>query len=260
MIAILTFYQFVPISEIPTEIEHWRSWLAPLDVRGTVLVANEGINASLCGDADAIAAVDAQLDDDPRFANTFRQRHTCAVAPFKRLIVKARDEIVTFKQDDIDPLKRTGTYVDPDAWNALIDDPDVTVIDTRNRFEYNFGTFQGAIDPKTLRFSDFAEYVTANLDPQKHRKVAMFCTGGIRCEKATALMLQHGFEEVYHLRGGILRYLNEIPQAQSRWDGDCVVFDDRVAVNANLQPVPVDHCPHCYQPVPPGKACISCVS
>jgi UPF0176 protein len=163
--------------------------------------------------------------------------------------VRLKKEIVTMGQPDVHPSERVGEYVPPEEWNELIRDPDTVVIDTRNKYETELGTFEGAIDPEIDRFRDFPEYVRAHLDPERDKKVAMFCTGGIRCEKATALLLKEGFDHVYHLRGGILRYLEEIPEEESAWHGDCFVFDERVAVDQQLKPAGYDLCRGCRWPV-----------
>jgi UPF0176 protein len=169
--------------------------------------------------------------------------------PFLRMKVRLKEEIVTIGDKSVDPLEQVGTYVEPKDWNALISDPEVLVIDTRNDFEVRIGSFKGAVDPQTKSFGDFPSYVRDNLDPARHRKVAMFCTGGIRCEKATSLMLREGFEEVYHLKGGVLRYLEEIPPAQSLWEGACFVFDKRVAVGHGLSVEDYQLCHGCLSPL-----------
>ena len=182
--------------------------------------------------------------------------------------VKLKKEIVTMGVEDIDPNKDVGTYVDAADWNALISDPDVILVDTRNHYEFEIGTFKGAIDPKTETFREFPAYAKANLDPQKHKKVAMFCTGGIRCEKSTAYMKQQGFDEVYHLKGGILKYLEDVPKEESLWEGECFVFDNRVAVNHALEKGSYDQCHACRFPITeedkrspmyqPGVSCPRC--
>ncbi len=177
------------------------------------------------------------------------RRSTAETAPFKRLKVRIKKEVVTIGDPSVDPRRRVGTYVEPGDWNALIADPDVLVIDTRNAFEVAFGTFEGAVDPGIARFGDFPAFVRKSLDPQRHRKVAMFCTGGIRCEKASSFMLDAGFEEVLHLKGGILAYLDAIDPAQSQWRGGCFVFDERVALGHGLEPLPIRNCLSCDAPL-----------
>ena len=174
----------------------------------------------------------AYLRSDPRFQDLEHKESYCKGVPFQRMKVRLKKEIVTLGVPDIDPRHRVGTYVDPQDWNALIADPDVVVIDTRNTYEVEFGTFKGAINPNLETFGEFPDYVRSQLNPEKHQKVAMFCTGGIRCEKASAYMLSQGFTEVYHLKGGILKYLEEVPTANSVWEGECFVFDDRVSIKS----------------------------
>ncbi len=226
-------------------------------VKGTLLVAHEGINGTIAGPAsglrqalDAIAAITGLGD----IAVTYSEH---ADAPFLRMKVKLKREIVTIGDAGVDPLLAAGTYVAPKDWNALIADPDVLLIDVRNDYEHRIGSFKGAVDPKTASFGDFPAFVRNQLAGDKGRKVAMFCTGGIRCEKASAFMLQEGFSEVYHLKGGILRYLEDVPESESQWQGGCFVFDERVAVGHGMvadgrfslchgcrQPLTADDCQH----------------
>ena len=206
----------------------------------------------------------------PEFAEIEVKESTCAEQPFRRSRVRLKREIVTMGVEDIDPQDSVGTYVDPRDWNELIADPDVRLIDTRNTYEVAIGTFEGAENPETESFREFPQYVKDNLDPQQHKKVAMFCTGGIRCEKSTALLKAIGFEEVYHLRGGILKYLETVPAEESKWNGDCFVFDQRVSVGHGL--VEGEHvmCYACGWPVSaedqqhqdfePGVHCPHCVN
>ncbi len=196
-------------------------------IKGTILLAAEGINGTIAG-----------LPDEH---------------PFYRMKVKLKKEIVTLGVAGVSPTKLVGTYVQPQDWNALISDPDVILIDTRNDYEVDIGTFKGAIDPRTTTFREFPEYVAKNLDKTKHKKVAMFCTGGIRCEKASSYMMDQGFEEVYHLQGGILKYLETVPEAQSLWQGECFVFDQRVAVKHNLEVGEFDQCYACRHPLSPAE-------
>jgi UPF0176 protein len=186
--------------------------------------------------------------------------------PFDRMKVRLKKEIVTLGVPGVDPNEKVGTYVDAKDWNALISDPDVVLIDTRNGYEYDIGTFRGAIDPHTTTFRQFPEYISKNLDPAKHKKIAMFCTGGIRCEKASSFMLGQGFEEVYHLQGGILKYLENIPAEKSMWEGECFVFDQRISVGQDMKVGTHDQCFACRHPVsqdekalPSYQAGISCV-
>ena len=208
------------------------------------------------------------MRSDTRFAEMEHKESFCQELPFKRLRVRLKREIINLGDPTLDPTEEVGAYVDPKDWNALIADPDVLLIDTRNDFEVNLGTFEGAEDPNTASFRQFPEYVHKNLDPQKHKKIAMFCTGGIRCEKATAYMLREGFEEVYHLRGGILKYLEEVPAEESLWNGECYVFDDRVSLNHQLAPGTYQACHGCGRPLSekdvvselyePGVTCPRC--
>ncbi|MEO6697906.1 MAG: rhodanese-related sulfurtransferase, partial [Paraperlucidibaca sp.] len=219
-------------------------------VRGTLLLAHEGINGTVSGSRTAIDALLAHLRNDSRFAKlehkeSFAERH-----PFLRLKIKLKREIVTLGKP-VDPTALVGTYVKPEQWNALISDPSVLLIDTRNDYEVAIGTFAGAVDPKTANFSDFPEYVASQLDPQKHTRVAMFCTGGIRCEKASSYMRQQGFDEVYHLQGGILKYLEEVPVEDSLWQGECFVFDERVAVKHGLEQGEATVCYGCRRALMP---------
>lgn len=227
--VVAAFYKFVRLSDWVEIREPLLSCCLSQDIKGTILLAEEGINGTIAGSRTAIDAVLAFLKTDPRLTD-LQAKESCAESPpFDRLKVKLKKEIVTLGLP-IAPSQSVGTYVDPQEWNALISDPDVTVIDVRNQFEVGIGTFDRAIDPQTKSFRQFPDYVRSHLDSNQHKKVAMFCTGGIRCEKASAFMLSEGFEEVYHLRGGILNYLEEVPDDQSLWRGECFVFDQRVAV------------------------------
>ncbi len=220
-------------------------------IKGTLLLAQEGINGTVAGSRAGIDALLAFLHSDARLATLEHKESLADTMPFYRMKVRLKKEIVTLGVPGIDPNERVGKYVTPEDWNALIADPEVVVVDTRNDYEYDIGTFRRAIDPKTTTFREFPEYVKQNLDPSKHKKVAMFCTGGIRCEKATAFMLEQGFEDVYHLQGGILKYLEHIPVEQSLWDGECFVFDQRVAVGHGLVEGKHDQCRSCRYPISP---------
>jgi UPF0176 protein len=226
-------------------------------IKGTILLAAEGINGTIAGLPNDIHAVLKFLREDPIFNGCFSDlEHKESFAdehPFYRMKVKLKKEIVTLGVAGVSPTKLVGTYVKPQDWNALISDPDVILIDTRNDYEVDIGTFKGAVDPKTTTFREFPEYVVKNLDKTKHKKVAMFCTGGIRCEKASSYMMDQGFEEVYHLQGGILKYLETVPEAQSLWQGECFVFDQRVAVKHNLEVGEFDQCYACRHPLSPAE-------
>ncbi|WKE67318.1 rhodanese-related sulfurtransferase [Gallaecimonas kandeliae] len=219
------------------------------EVKGTLLLAEEGINGTVCGLRAGIDAVKAFLDAQPEFAGMSYKESFSDEQAFYRTKVKLKKEIVTMGVEGIDPNQVVGTYVKPADWNALISDPDVLLVDTRNDYEVAVGTFKGALDPDTKTFREFPAYVKENLDPAKHKKVAMFCTGGIRCEKSTAYLREQGFEEVYHLEGGILKYLEEVPAEQSLWEGECFVFDQRVTVKHGLEQGSFDQCFACRRPI-----------
>lgn len=227
--VVAAFYHF-------TDLHDYESWQAPLKqfceelgLKGTILLAKEGINSTIAGTREAIDQLLAHLRSDTRLRDLEHKESFCAGLPFQRLKVRLKKEIVKLGVPEIDPRDRVGTYVNPQEWNDLINDPDVLVIDTRNTYEVEFGTFKGAVNPCIETFGEFPNYVK-QLDPEKHQKIAMFCTGGIRCEKASAYMLSLGFPEVYHLKGGILKYIEEIPEEESIWEGECFVFDDRVSL------------------------------
>ncbi|MGO4706323.1 rhodanese-related sulfurtransferase [Microvirga sp. 2MCAF38] len=235
---VAALYQFVALPDFRDLREPLHALCAALELKGTLLLAQEGINGTIAGEADRIDALIAELRDGALFGgrlDNLELKFSGALEmPFQRLKVRLKKEIVTLGDRDTDPTTVVGTYVDPADWNKLLETPDLVLIDTRNAFEVEMGTFQGALDPRIERFSDFRTYVERTLDPKTHKKVAMFCTGGIRCEKASSYMLSRGFEEVYHLKGGILKYLEEVPEEQSRWDGACFVFDERVALGHGL--------------------------
>ena len=236
---VAAFYQFAALPDFRDLREPLRAICSGLGLKGSVLQAEEGINGTLAGSSDGIS----RLVDELRCGPLFGQRldhlelkfsHAAAM-PFRRLKVRLKKEIVTFGDASADPTRQVGSYVEPAQWNALIAASDTLVIDTRNAFEVALGTFAGAIDPGIASFGQFKDFVTQKLDPAKHRKVAMFCTGGIRCEKASSYLLAQGFAEVYHLKGGILKYLEEMPEAESRWRGECFVFDERIALGNGLR-------------------------
>lgn len=218
-------------------------------IKGTLLLAAEGINGTIAGTRESVDKVIEYLRQDPRLNDIECKESFEKEMPFYRMKVKLKKEIVTMGVDSIDPKKLAGRYVEPKNWNSLITDPDVTVIDTRNGYEVDIGTFEGAINPETETFRDFPNYAKRCLSPKKNKKVAMFCTGGIRCEKSTAFLLDQGFEEVYHLKGGILKYLEEVPEQDSLWRGECFVFDNRVAVKHDLSIGSYDQCHGCRHPI-----------
>lgn len=250
-IVVAALYKFVTLDDYVQLREPLLQILLANDVKGTLLLAEEGINGTVSGSREGIDAVLAWLRADPRLVDIDHKESYCAEQPFYRTKVKLKKEIVTLGVPGVDPNQRVGTYVEPRDWNALVDDPEVLVIDTRNDYEVGIGSFKGAIDPKTKSFRDFPAYIREHFDPARHRKVAMFCTGGIRCEKASSFMLQEGFPEVFHLKGGILKYLEEVPAAESRWEGECFVFDNRVTVTHDLAEGVYDQCHACRTPVSP---------
>ena len=220
-------------------------------VRGTLLLANEGINGTIAGPRAGIDAVLAHIRTLPGCSDLEWKESTAAAMPFGRMKVRLKREIVTMGVPGTDPRAIVGTYVEPADWNALISAPDVAVIDTRNDYEVAIGTFRGAVDPETESFRDFPAWWEANRDRFHNKRIAMFCTGGIRCEKSTAYLKAQGVDEVYHLKGGILKYLEEVPEDQSLWDGGCFVFDERVAVGHGLQTLPHELCRACRRPILP---------
>ena len=219
------------------------------EVKGTLLLAEEGLNGTIAGSRIGIDALTAHLRADSRFAGLKTKESYTHSPPFKRLKVKLKKEIVTMGVAHVAPTQLTGVRVDGPTWNRLLEDPDVLVLDTRNEYECGIGTFTNAVSPGTETFREFPEFVQREMDPLQQRKVAMFCTGGIRCEKASNYLLQQGFEEVYHLDGGILQYLEDMPAKESLWQGECFVFDDRVALKEDLSPGSYTQCSACRRPV-----------
>jgi UPF0176 protein len=230
MVTIAAFYRFLALEAPAALRDELRVTFAATDLRGTTLIAPEGINGTMAGSTETIEHLLSVLAERTGLSRSEVKFSTAEAAPFRRLKFKLKREIITFRNATVDPA-RPGQYVDPDHWNALLADPEVLLLDTRNTYETAIGTFAGAVTPPLDTFSDFSDYVSDNLDPAKHRKVAMFCTGGIRCEKASAYMLQQGFPEVYHLKGGILKYLELVPEETSQWQGACYIFDERVSVD-----------------------------
>ncbi|MGZ5875586.1 MAG: oxygen-dependent tRNA uridine(34) hydroxylase TrhO [Bradyrhizobium sp.] len=236
---VAAFYQFAALPDFRELREPLLAICADLKLKGSVLLAHEGINGTLAGSADAIDALIEELRRGDLFGGwldnlELKFSHAQAM-PFQRLKVRLKKEIVTLGDASADPTRQVGIYVDPADWNDLIATPGTLVIDTRNAFEVAMGTFADAVDPGIKSFGEFKDFAARHLDPAKHRKVAMFCTGGIRCEKASAYLLSRGFAEVYHLKGGILKYLENVSEAESRWRGECFVFDDRVALGHGLR-------------------------
>ena len=267
-VVVCALYKFVTLNNFQQLQQPLRRVMEAHHIRGTLLLAEEGINGTVAGRREEIDALLTWLNKDDRLNPIEVKESLSEEIPFKRTKLKLKKEIVTMGVTGIDPNHAVGTYVDAKEWNALISDPDVVVIDTRNDYEVQVGTFHNAINPHTDTFREFPSYVDEQLDPTKHKKVAMFCTGGIRCEKSTALLKQKGFDEVYHLKGGILKYLEEVPAEDSLWEGECFVFDDRVTVDHALQPGTYDQCNACRLPITeddkrsekfiPGISCPHC--
>jgi UPF0176 protein len=236
---VAAFYQSAALPDFRGLREPLRAFCADLGLKGSILLAAEGINGTVAGHDNRIDALVAELQQGELFGDRLNHLELkfswAAAMPFGRMKVRLKKEIVTLGDPRADPTRQVGTYVDPADWNALIGSLDTLVIDTRNAFEVAIGTFEGALDPRIASFGQFKQFVAEKLDPARHRKIAMFCTGGIRCEKASSLLLAEGFAEVYHLKGGILKYLEEIGEAESRWRGECFVFDERVALGHGLR-------------------------
>ena len=269
-IIVAALYKFAKLPDYQERQPELFDFCVRQDLYGTLLLAEEGINGTVAGTRAGIDALIAFLRADPRFADLEHKESYADEMPFTRMKVKLKKEIVTLGVAGINPNEKVGTYVAPEDWNALISDPDVVLIDTRNGYECDIGTFRGAIDPKTTTFREFPAYVSQNFNPGRHKKVAMFCTGGIRCEKASSLMVEQGFEQVYHLQGGILKYLEKIPPAESLWQGECFVFDQRISVGHGLKVGEYEQCHGCRHPISPedrasiqfveGVSCPHCFS
>ena len=251
MIRVAALYRFAAFDDPAAIRAALEARARALGIRGTLLVAGEGINGTIAGAPEAVDAMVATIRSLPGCAGLAPKYADAAAMPFHRLKVRLKREIVTLGVAGIDAARDAGTYVSPADWNALVDDPDTVVIDTRNGYEVAVGSFAGAIDPGTEAFRDFPAWVDAHRDELAGKRIAMFCTGGIRCEKATALMKAEGFDDVHHLDGGILRYLEEVPEGESRWRGECFVFDERVAVGHGLAPGSHVLCRGCRMPVSP---------
>lgn len=246
---VAAFYKFVELVDGAALRGPLQQRCEDLGLLGTILLANEGINGTISGVPGKVHRLFERLREDPRFADLHYKESWAAEQPFYRMKVRLKKEIVSLGVPGVDPRRKVGEYVAPQDWNALISRDDVRLVDTRNHYEYHLGTFQGAEDPNTASFRDFPEWVARELDPEKDRNVAMFCTGGIRCEKATAYLLELGFENVYHLDGGILNYLETVDAEQSLWHGDCFVFDNRVTVDHDLEEGDFEICPACRMPL-----------
>jgi len=242
-------YKFVAI-ENPVEFrDQLFSFMEENEIRGTVLVAEEGINGTVSGSREKIDLLLEYLRSDARLADLVHKESYAEECPFLRTKVRLKKEIVTLGVEGVDPNQQVGTYVDPKDWNDLISRNDVVLVDTRNDYEFQIGSFKDAVNPDTTSFRQFPEFVEQNLNPNANKKVAMFCTGGIRCEKATSYMLMQGYEEVYHLKGGILKYLEDVDTSTSLWEGECFVFDDRVSVDHTLDRGQYDLCHACRMPI-----------
>lgn len=248
-VAVCALYKFVTLPDYQTLQSKILDALKARSIKGTLLLAEEGINGTIAGEQEQIHSFLNVLKSDQRFNDIDYKLSYHKHPPFNRTKVKLKKEIVTMGIDGIDPNGVVGTYVEAEDWNNIISDPQTIVIDTRNDYEYEIGTFQNAINPETETFREFPEYVNEHYDPNKVTKVAMFCTGGIRCEKASSYMKQKGYNEVYHLKGGILKYLETVPEENSLWQGECFVFDDRVAVNHQLEKGSYDQCHACRYPI-----------
>ena len=248
-IVVCALYHFVRLDDYQSLQQPLLDVMLENRVKGTLLLANEGINGTIAGERAGIDAVLKWLKSDPRLKDLDHKESYDDTYPFYRSKVKLKKEIVTMGVEGIDPNRKVGTHVPASEWNALIADPEVLLIDTRNDYEVEIGSFQNAVNPNTNSFREFPEYVEKHLDPEKHKKIAMYCTGGIRCEKSTAYLKEKGFDEVYHLQGGILKYLEEVPQEESLWQGECFVFDNRVAVNHALEKGDYDQCHACRLPI-----------
>jgi len=268
-IIVAALYRFTRLDNFAALREPLLDMMLANNVRGTLLLADEGINGTISGRREDIDTILSWLRADPRLAELDHKESQVDKHPFLRTKVKLKKEIVTMGIAGVDPTRVVGTYLSGEQWNQVISDPETLLIDTRNDYEYEVGTFTGAINPHTKTFREFPDYIRQHLDPEKHKRVAMFCTGGIRCEKSTAYLKEQGFDEVYHLKGGVLKYLEEMPKDNSLWQGECFVFDERVTVDHDLQPGSFDQCHACRRPISaedkqsvhfqPGVSCPKCV-
>ena len=262
---IATFYKFANLQDLEAKQQQIAVWCRKGQIKGTIILAEEGINGTIAGTPEAIALVIERLQSISALSALEVKKSTTGKAPFAKLKVKIKPEIVTLGMPEVNPNQQVGTYVEPEDWNQIIGDPEVVLIDTRNNYEVEIGTFERAKNPRTKSFREFPQYVARHVDPAATPKVAMFCTGGIRCEKASSYLLSQGFKEVYHLKGGILRYLERISPAESKWQGECFVFDERVAVKEGLELGSHELCYACGHPIdstakasPKYEANISC--
>ena len=251
LIQVAALYKFTPFPDHAALRDPLLAACEEVGVKGTLLLAHEGINGTIAGTDNAIAAVLDHIRALPGCADTEVKFSHAPEMPFHRMKVRLKREIVTMGEPDIDPTQSVGRYVDPQDWNALIADPDTIVIDTRNDYEVAVGTFEGAVDPRTASFRDFPAWFREHREQllEGKKKVAMFCTGGIRCEKSTSFLRSEGIEDVFHLKGGILKYLETVPEEESKWQGDCFVFDERVTVRHGLETGDYGLCRACRRPV-----------
>lgn len=268
---VVSFYRFLDLAEPESFRDALQSQCEDQAVLGTILVANEGFNGTLAGNKPNVDAVLAWIASRVGLDSPIDGRWTdAAEAPFRHMRVRRKREIVTLGRPDIRPHEKSGVQVPPQSWNLLIDDPNVLVIDTRNHYEVEVGSFPGAVDPGTDNFRQFVDFANSLAETSRDRPLALYCTGGVRCEKATALMLEVGFDEVYHLQGGVLNYLAEMPDEENRWDGECFVFDKRVAVDRDLAEGGYVQCHACRRPLSSddiasihyeeGVSCPHCIS
>ena len=252
-VRIAALYKFTALPDLAELRRRLLSVGERLGVKGTLLLAEEGINGTIAALPQALDAMLEIITSEPCLSDLDVKFSDAEAMPFLRFKVRLKREIVTLGVDGVDPTRTVGTYVDPSDWNAVLRDPDTVVIDTRNDYEVGIGTFQGALDPQTDSFREFPDWVEANREQLEGKRVAMFCTGGIRCEKASSYMLEQGFDEVLHLKGGILKYLETQPEGDSLWKGDCFVFDQRVAVGHGLSETDWDQCFACRMPLSPEQ-------
>lgn len=257
MFLTIAFYQFVTLKNVIQLQTYIQRFCKKNKIKGTILIAHEGINGTISGQDIEIYQFLEFIKNDSFFKNKFKKldhkESWASKKPFYRMKVRLKKEIVTLGVKGISPAKKVGQYVNPEDWNALIQDPNTIIIDTRNNYEVDIGTFKNALNPKTSTFREFPSYVEGELINKDSKKIAMFCTGGIRCEKASSFMLEKGFKNVYHLKGGILKYLENIPKEESLWEGECFVFDQRVAVTHGLNEGKYDQCFACRHPLSPDE-------
>ena len=250
-VVIAALYKFVDIDDTEQLRKKLLERCKSLEIKGTFILSGEGINGTVAGVKESIDSIIDYLKADKRFEDIECKFSADEKIPFYRIKVKIKDELIPIGMEGVDPRKNVGKYVNPSDWNSLINDPETLVIDVRNDYEVEVGTFRGALNPRTQNFREFPEFVRENLNPNKYKKVAMYCTGGIRCEKASSFMLGEGFSDVYHLKGGILKYLEEVPAEESTWEGECFVFDNRTSVDHDLENGVYDLCHNCRYPVSP---------